>query len=446
MFKGKKLIYLLSGVVLVLLIIVAVKGGGGRDKIKVATELTSRRQIVETVSANGKIQPEVEVIITADVSGEIIELGVKEGDEVKEGQLLAVINPDIYMAARDRASASLNSSRANLANAKARLAQSRAQRIRADADFKRNETLHKEGAIPDAEFDQAVASFEVAKADEEAALQTVKAAEFNVENAIAALKESNDNLKKTNIFAPVDGTVYGLQKEQGERVAGTSQFSEGTEIMRIANLDNMEANVEVNENDIVRVSLGDSADIEVDAYLNRKFRGVVTEIANSANVQGINIEQVTTFNVKIRILRSSYADLLDAGHPGISPFRPGMTATVEIKTATINDALAVPIQSVTVRLDTGLQDAGNKLRLSKKPGEDEKDEALECVFLYSDGKAHRSDVKTGIQDDKYIQIISGVEEGVEVISAPYSVISKKLENNDDVEKVDKDQLYDTEKD
>ncbi len=446
MFKGKKLIYLLIGVVVLLLIIVAVKGGGGREKIKIATEEVSNKTIVETVSANGKIEPEIEVIITADVSGEIIELNIKEGASVKEGDLLAVINPDVYLSARDRARASLNTSKANLANSKARLAQSKAQKIRAESDYKRNESLHKSGAISDAEFEQAVSAFEVAKAEEEAAEQNVVAAAYGVENAAAALRESEDNLRKTNIYAPVDGTVYGLQKEKGERVAGTSQFSEGTEIMRIANLDNMEANVEVNENDIVKISLGDSSNIEVDAYLNRKFKGIITEIANSANLQGLSVEQVTTFNVKIRILRSSYIDLVDKQNPGLSPFRPGMTATVDIITETIDNTLAVPIQSVTVRLDTASQGKKSKHLFNKKPDKEQSDEAKECVFIYKDEKAVRKDVKTGIQDDKYIQIITGLQEGEEVIAAPYSVISKKLGDGDEVEKVDKEDLYEEKKD
>lgn len=421
----KKHIY--WGIPLVLLIMFAViKGIQGPKAFDVTTEKSDNRLIIETVIANGKVQPEVQVKMSSDVSGEIIELNVKEGDQVKKGDILVKINPDLYLSVRDRLAAALNTSKANVANAKARLAQSKAQFINAEAAFNRNNILHKQGAISDAEFDAAKSQYEVAKSEVEAAEQSVIAADYNLKSAEAALKEANDNLQRTTIIAPVDGTVSMLNVEKGERVVGTTQMA-GTELMRIANLTEMEVKVDVNENDIVRIKLGDTADVEIDAYLGRKFKGVVREIANSAKVTGLSAEQVTNFEVKVKILRSSYEDLINKEKPHLSPFRPGMTASVEIKTNFVENALSVPIQAVTTREDTA------KVNSKVSAEELNRENSFECVFVFEDGKAIMKKVKTGIQDNKYIQIVSGISKDEEVITGPYTIVSKQLKDGDKVE-------------
>ena len=430
-------------IVVLALVVLAIVGKkmewfGKSDMIQVITEKVEQRQIIETVAANGKIQPEVEVKISPDVSGEITELLVKEGEKVKKGDLLAKVNPDIYLSNVDRVTASLNTSKANLANSKARF-------IEAEATFKRNKKLWEEGVISDAEFEGISANLDVAE-------QTMIASQYNIESATASLKEANDNLAKTMIYAPVTGIVYMLAIEKGERVVGTSQMA-GTEMMRLANLNEMEVSVEVNENDIVRVNKGDTTEIEVDAYLDREFRGVVTEVANSANTEGVGSDQVTNFTVKIRILQDSYEDLIDSINPGILPFRPGMSATVEIRTEIADYVYAVPIQAVTIREDTadveaetvkkeqpaetdgdsGATQDGSK---SKKAGKKE-----ECVFVYIEGKSSLRWVEIGIQDNDYMEIKKGLEDSLNVIIGPYSAISKKLKDGARVEKVTKDELY-----
>lgn len=425
--------------------------------VKVAVEKADKRNIMESVSANGKIQPEVEVKISSDVSGEIVELFVKEGDQVKKGDLLCKINPLIYESNSSRMVATLNGAKANLSNSKARLEQIKASFVNAEASFNRNKKLFDQGAISQSDFDAAKAAYEGAKADVKGAEDNVDASEYNVKSTEASLKEANDNLAKTNIYSPVNGTVSKLNKEKGERVVGTAQM-EGTEIMRLANLNEMEVSVEVNENDIVRVHNSDTSVIEVDAYLGRKFKGIVTEIANSANTTGVTAEQVTNFVVKIRILQESYMDLLTANN-NIAPFRPGMSATVDIQTKKVNNVIAVPIQSVTTRNDSTEYNLQNKVKGGDKEGDDEdivvkndndKKQNLdalikieECVFVYNaaEGKVKKAAVKTGIQDNNYIEIISGIKEGDEIVSAPYSAIAKELKDGDAVSKVDKSELF-----
>ncbi|MCD4680634.1 MAG: efflux RND transporter periplasmic adaptor subunit [Bacteroidales bacterium] len=452
--KKKKLIRIAVIAVVLIIIILSVgrKQGwiGEKDIQKVSTELVEKRNIIETVSANGKIQPEIEVKISPDISGEVIELYVKEGDLVVEGDILAKIDPEIYLSNLDQAIAALNTQKANTANAKARLAQVEAQFLNAKLNYERNEKLFKEGVISQSEYDAAKANFEVAKAEVDAAKQSVKASGYSIKNAQAALKEVQKNLTLTTIIAPTGGTISRLNIEKGERVVGASQFSSGTEIMCIANLNEMEANVTVNENDIVRVNLGDTALIEVDAYLNRKFKGLVSEIATSANVSGISADQVTNFEVKIRILRNSYQDLLIADHPEKSPFRPGMSTTVDIQTETQHNILTIPIQAVTTRSDTSEKKISHKelrdrKKLKKDDEEKEDTEFKEYVFLYEDGIAKLQEVESGIQDNTYIQILKGLEENQEVIIAPYRAVSKKLKNGDEVKKVDIEDLFAEEK-
>ena len=454
--KSKKKVWIILGaaVVVAVIVVVAIVKGQKNEGIKVSVESAARRTIVQTVSANGKIQPETDIKISPYISGEVVELYVKEGDQVKKAELLAKIDPEIYISIYDQSVASLNTQKANEVNSTARLAQMEAQYENARLTFQRQEKLFGQKVISQAEFDQAKENFEVAKAQVTAAQQDVKASEFMVRSSEAALKRSKEDLTRTAIFAPGDGTVSKLSVLKGERVTGASQFSSGTEIMRLANLNEMEARVEVNENDIIRVSLGDTALIEVDAYLNRKFKGVVTEIATSANTTGVSIDQVTNFNVKIHILKDFYQDLLDPARPNYSPFRPGMSCTVDIQTETAYDVLTVPIQAVTTRVSKDTLDKlkqQNKEQRSQGDFEEEvitgkkTEEIQECVFTLTDGTALKQDVKTGIQDNSYIQIVSGLQDSAMVITAPYSVVSKTLKDGDKVKKVDRKDLFTTKK-
>jgi HlyD family secretion protein len=415
--KNKKILKILVPVVVLLLIfaIVGKKAGwfGKAAAVKVAVENAEKRTIVETITANGKIQPEKEVKITPDVSGEIVELTVKEGDRVEKGQLLLRIKPDVYISQRDRSIAAISSARA-------RLAQAEAQYLQAELSFKRTKQLYDEQTISKSEYEQAEASYTVAKAE-------VEAAKFSVVSTEASLKEANEQLVKTSIYAPMTGTISMLLVELGERVAGTGMMA-GTEMLRVADLSRMEAQVEVNENDIPRVKMGDTASIEVDAYVDYKFRGIVTEIASSAKTSGVSADQVTNFDVKILVLPESYKDLADKGSE--HSLRPGMSATVDIQTETKSGIIAVPIQSVTTRTDT--------TKIVQKV----LDEDIRTLVFITDGeRALAKDVKTGIQDNSYIEVLSGVSEGDRVISAPFSAISKKLSDSTLVEIVKKDDLF-----
>lgn len=436
--KNKKLLRIILIVLaaLVVFIVVGRQAGwiGGHEALRVTAEEVAQRDIVEIVTASGKVQPVTEVKISPDVSGEIIELPIREGDFVERGELLARINPDLYVSALDRVAASLNTSRANLANARARSSQAEAQFINAQASYNRNKRLFDQHAISEAEYDAARAQFLVAQAEVEAARQSVVGAEYQVKSAEAALKEARESLAKTSIFAPMDGTISRLDAEIGERVVGTSQFA-GTEIMRIANLNQMEVLVEVNENDIIRVSRGDTASIEIDAFRGQKFAGVVTMIANSAKVAGLSVDQVTNFEVRIQILPESYAHLLDEDQPHMSPFRPGMSATVDIRTKRVFNALSVPIQAVTTRQEesAGRDTTAAPAGTSATP--------QEFVFLFRDGKAVLQSVKSGIQDSQFIEILEGLELGQEVITGPFRAVSRQLKDGDAVQKTQRQELF-----
>ncbi len=415
--KNNKILKILAPVTVLLIVfaVIGKKAGwfGKAPSVKVAVEEAQKRTIVETITANGKIQPEKEVKISPDVSGEIVELTVREGDDVVKGQLLLRIKPDVYISQKERSLAAIS-------QARARLVQVEAQLIQTELSFRRTEQLYREQTVSKSEYEQAEASFAVAKAE-------VEAARYAVISAEASLKEANENLIKTSIYAPMTGTVSMLLVELGERVAGTSLMA-GTELMRIADLSSMEAQVEVNENDIVRVTLGDTAIISIDAYLNRKFKGVVTEIASSAKTTGVSADQVTNFDVKILVFPESYQDLTKEGDR--NPLRPGMSTTVDIQTETRESVIAVPIQSVTTRTDT------TKVIITSS----EKD-IRTLVFITDDERALAKDVTTGIQDNSYIEILSGISEGDRVISAPFSAISKKLSDSTLVEIVKKEDLF-----
>lgn len=437
--KNKRII--IWGIIgLVVLLVILRKTGviGGVETTKVAVENVAPRDITETVSASGKIQPVREVKLSPDVSGEIVELLVKEGDRVKQGQVLARIKPDIYQANYEQIAANVNSQKANLSNAEARQAQTEAQFLNTESSYNRNKTLFDQGVISNAEFDAAKAQYEVAKAEVMASKQTVNAARFNVYSAQASMSEASKNLSRTTIIAPVDGTISTLNVEVGERVAGASQFSSGTEILRIADMAEMEVSASVNENEVVRLSLGDTAIVDVDAYPNKKFKGIVTEIGNSANVSGLSADQVSNFDVKIQILSSSYADMIPKGAIDFSPFRPGMSASVDILTEKVKQVLSVPVQSVTTRDESDAFPTADKEKKEKK---DNTTAIIELVFVIEDGIAKRRTVKTGVQDNEYIQILEGLKKDEVVIVAPYSAIAKKLQGEEKVDVVDRKNLF-----
>ncbi|GET32534.1 RND transporter [Prolixibacter bellariivorans] len=440
--KKKRSFRLLIIVVLavIILLVVGKKAGwfGKEFATRVAVEKAEKKDITEIITANGKIEPQTEVKISPEVPGEIIELPVKEGDEVKEGDLLAIIKPDIYISNLNRLRASLNTQ-------KARLAQSEAQLTEKKLNFDRSQQLYKQQTISQSDFQSAEAAYKVAVSEVEAARYMVKSAESSVQ-------ESQENLTKTKIYAPITGTISKLNVEKGERVVGTNQFA-GTELMTVANLNSMEVKVEVNENDIVKVQLGDTALVEIDAYVNRKFKGIVTEIASSANVTGTSTDQVTNFDVKILLLQSSYNDLLKKPSDRY-PFLPGMSATVDIRTNTRNGVITVPIQAVTTRSEKG--EAKNETTGLQRENSDGTDEATngkpkpeakqhEVVFVYNDGVVREKQVKTGIQDNVNIQIEDGLKDGEEVVVAPYGLISRTLKDSMTVEVVPIDDLYKTKK-
>ena len=419
---SKKKIYIVVGVILsivILLVVLKSKGVIGKNDDSKEVEIAKANEItiVETVSATGKIQPEVEVKISSQVSGEIIDLPVKEGQVVKKGDLLVKINPDVYTSG-------LNRSVSNYSGTKSGLDQADASFKEAQASYERNKTLYDKGIISKSDWDKATASFEVAKANKHTAY-------FNVQSASASVKEAKDNLGRTIIYAPNDGTISKLSVELGERILGTQQMA-GTELLRVANLNNMEVEVDVNENDIVKINIGDEAKIQVDAYLKKEFKGIVTSISNSASTT-TTADQVTNFKVKVRILKESYMDLIKGKPETYSPFRPGMTATVDVITKRKQNVIGIPISSVVIKSDTtatkpfAMGDDKNKVK-SKS------DKKYECVFVKVGDKAKIRIVKTGIQDDTNIEILSGLNKGDEVITGPYVTVSKELNSGDKIKK------------
>ncbi|MCB9264573.1 MAG: efflux RND transporter periplasmic adaptor subunit [Lewinellaceae bacterium] len=424
---------------------------------KVAVEQVEKRTITEKVAASGKVFPQTEVKISSDVSGEIVELLVEEGDSVVSGQLLARIDPDAYQSQVERGVAGVNSAKAQQANARSQIEQFKAQKQQIEAQLinareihERNVKLNKEGVISEADFQQSLsnlraleANLAAAEANIKAAEESARAAKFQVESSEATLKELRTSLRRTDIFAPMSGIISQLNVEEGERVVGTIQMA-GTEMMRIANLNAMEVRVEVSENDIPRVTFGDEVEIEVDAYLGRIFLGRVTQIAHSSTTTGttasLTSDQVTNFEVRINIDPASYEDLVTPQKP--YPFRPGMSASVDIKTEKVTDALSVPIQAVTTREKKDDKNKAKARQVAEKEGEEgmEKD-LLEVVFVVRGDTVSMAEVKTGIQDDSYIRITSGLEEGEKVVVAPYAAIARKLEQGSEVHVVKEEELY-----
>ena len=424
---NKKFLFGLGAFVLVLLT-VAVYRGGGRTLPQVSTEKIARRTIVERVSASGKIQPEVEVKITAEVNGQIIKLPVKEGDVVEKGDLLVQLNPDIYDAAVLRAEAALNSAKSNLASARAQVAQGEANQLAAKKAFERAEVLFDQTVISQAEYDQTEASYLTANANLTSANESVRSAEYAILSSEASLQEARDNLSRTTLRAPQTGIVTALAKEIGESVQGNG-FTAGEVILNVSDLSAMEVNVEVNESDIVRIHLGDDAEIEVDAYLGEKFQGTVTEIGNTAlnaGMNGFNMDQVTNFSVKVRLIQSSYAQLMEGEDDNDTPFRPGMSATVDILTARASEVLSAPIQAVTSR------EAGFGLEVDEKTEFSNQDEEL-GVFVLQDNKVTWTPIETHIQDSRYIAITGALDEETTVVTGPYDLVSRLLKSGDAVE-------------
>lgn len=413
---NKKTLIIVSVLVVAMLALLVVGKNAGwfgnEDLKEVETKELIKIDITEKVSATGKIQPEVEVKLSSEVSGEIIELPVVEGQQVKKGDLLVKINPDIYQS-------NLNRSQATLQNVRSGLDQATATLKEAEANYNRNKQLFEKGIISKADWDRAVSAYEVAQASKQSAY-------YNVQSASATVNEAMDNLNRTTIYAPMSGTISKLDVELGERVVGTQQMA-GTEILRVANLNNMEVEVDVNENDIVKVQIGDSAIVEVDAYLKKEFMGLVTEIANSADGV-LTADQVTNFKVKVRILEESYKDLIEDKPESYSPFRPGMTATVDIITDKRESTLGIPISAVVIKTDTTCKKSYKK----KEETESTEKEKYECVFVKVGDEAKLRVIETGIQDDTNIEVISGLEENDEIITGPYNMVSRTLDNCDKV--------------
>ncbi|KYP15304.1 efflux RND transporter periplasmic adaptor subunit [Flavihumibacter sp. CACIAM 22H1] len=460
---NKKLVWLLVGVVVLIGGLFALKQAGvigGEEGIKVTTEKVAKRTIIETVNASGKVYPEVEVKVSSDISGEIVELTVEEGDSVRKGQVLAKIFADIYLTQRDQVAASVRQQQAIVENSQAQLEALQSALAQSEAQFRRQEQLMKEKVISRAEFEQAENAYNTAKANYNAGLQTITANKASVASTRANLESANKNLGRTTILAPMNGVVSLMAVKKGERVVGTAQMT-GTEMMRIADMDKIEVRVEVGENDIPKVHLGDSALIEIDAYNARKFKGIVTQIASSSKALSSATatavtNDVTNYEVRIRLLKESYQDLIDPSRPKSFPFRPGMSASADIQTKRKADVLAVPINAVTTR-EKDSDKAVNETRTStaesgennNKP-DDRKSissELDEVVFVLEADKTtvRRVKVRTDIQDITYIEVLSGLKEGDEVITGPYSLVSKTLKNKDKVKVVKKEELFEKKK-
>ncbi len=414
--KKKKIIWIIAIVIVLIIVLIGGKKAGwfGKNGNSKEVEITKIEliDITETVAATGKIQPEIEIKLSSEVSGEIIELPIKEGQQVKKGDLLVRINPDIIQAM-------VTQSQAGLENVRAQLTQAEASLKNSKLNYERNKSLFEKGVISKSDWDKSVADYEMSQAN-------VKSAYYNVRSAESSVQQSQDNLARTSIFAPRDGTISKLSVELGERVVGTAQMA-GTEIVRVANLNNMEVEVDVNETDIVKVTVGDSTIVEVDAYLKREFRGIVTEIANTAE-NAMSVDQVTNFKVKVRILPESYKDLIKNKPDNFSPFRPGMTATVDIITDKKEKIIGVPISSIVIKTDTT---SNKKKRVKEKITANT--EKFECVFIKNGEEAKLRVIKTGIQDDTNIEIISGLNVDDEVITGPYNTVTKSLKSGDKVE-------------
>ncbi|PYF70866.1 efflux RND transporter periplasmic adaptor subunit [Pedobacter nutrimenti] len=450
-----KLKHIIIAVVVLIALVVVLKvtgviGGSGVEKVTV--EKAADREVVETVTASGKVQPETEVKLSSEVSGEVVELLVKEGDVVKKGQLLCKVRPDVLKSGYDRAVAAFSSQKSSVASAAQLLKQNEANFVNAEATYKRNVELFGKKVISASEFDAAKATYLTAKTNLAKSKEDLNAAKFQMDQFSASAQEANANLAKATIFAPVDGVISKLSVEKGDRILGTAQMA-GTEIMRISDLAKMEVRVDVNENDINRVNVGDKATIEVDAFADKKFKGVVREIASSSKDIGTtatsSVDQVTNFVVKVRVLPDSYTDVKSGAKDLPSPFRPGLSASVDIESESLK-GLSIPIQSVFTEKKSstdkpkGGDDEDNGENSDKKDKQKSKlaDKTVkQYVYTFNNGTVKKVEVTTGIQNDRYIIVKSGIKAGTEVVTGPYSAIQNRLKDGAKVEKTSKDQLF-----
>jgi HlyD family secretion protein len=457
--KKLKWIIISLAILIVLLIILKKTGVLGKDEgTKVTSQKVIRTTIVETVNASGKIYPEVEVKLSPDISGEIVELNVEEGDSVRKGQVLARIYGDIYATQRDQAAAIVNQQQAQVANASASLAALQAQLDQAKKTYDMQKQLFDEKVISRNEFNTADAAYKTAIANLNAARQGIRGSQASVQSARAALEKANKDISRATLEAPMSGVISLLNVKKGERVVGSSMMA-GTEMMRIADMSKIEIRVDVGENDIPKVHLGDSASIEVDAFNNRKFKGVVTQIASSntgaasQNALSTTTTDVTNYKVYIRLNPDSYKDLIDPTKKKNFPFRPGMSASADIQTKTHVNVLSIPINAVTTRekndstgtsKDIAKNANGNDAEVVNRNSND--NDLDEVVFVVmADGTVRKRIVKSGIQDINNIEILSGLKEGDVVVTGPYDVVSKTLKDKDKVKVVPKNELFDMKK-
>ncbi|WP_276499935.1 efflux RND transporter periplasmic adaptor subunit [Terrimonas pollutisoli] len=450
--KTLKWILIIVATLVVVAVIWTLIAGKNSGAVKVAVEKVTKRTIIETVTASGNIYPEVEVKISPDISGEITELNVQEGDSVKKGQVLARIFADIYALQRDEAASQVGQSEATVSNSQAALDATKASLDQAKQAYERNKSLFEQKVISQSEFEQFETTYRSAQANYNAALQNIKGLQANVRTAETGLTKANKDLGRTTLVAPMNGVISSLKVKKGERVAGNS-FNVGTEMMTVADMSVMEVRVDVGENDIVKVNIGDSADVELDAYNNRKFKGVVTQIASSTKTTAASAvsNEVTNYEVRIRLDRGSYKDLIDPSKPKRFPFRPGMNANADIKTKRIDNVLAAPITAVNARVKGSDKSIADKKKENEANKEEDNlnmtetaisDELEEVVFvLQKDGTVKKTVVKSGIQDINYIEIRSGLSGGEDVVVGPYNAISKTLKDGMKVTVVPKDKLF-----
>jgi HlyD family secretion protein len=459
----KSWIWIISILVVVIIVLVSLKKAGiiGKEEAtKVSSEKVMLRTVTEIVSASGKVYPEVEVKISPDVSGEIVELTIQEGDSVLKGQLLARVYADILATQRDQATAGVNQQQALVQNSSAALESFKARFEQAQRQYNRQKQLYEQKVISRLEFEQAESAYLTSKADFAAASQTINSGKAGVQSAQASLQRANKDLSRTSVLSPMSGVVSLLNVKKGERVVGNSMMA-GTEMMRIADMRVIEVRVDVGENDVPKVQIGDSAIVEVDAYTNKKFKGVVTQIASSnrsgTGASVVATTDVTNYEVRIRLDPSSYQDLIDPAHLRNFPFRPGMSATADIQTRTHKNVLSISINAVTTRdkNDTSKVSANEKPKSVEKADETQKntsqvsssaEDVVEVVFiLLPDNTVKRVEIKTDIQDLKYIEVLSGLKAGDEVITGPYTVVSKLLRNGMKVTVVPREQLFEVKK-
>ncbi len=454
--KSNKLVYYLIGgliVVIILLVVGKSQGWIGKGKeLEVELVKAKKVSITEKVSASGTVQPVTEVKLAPEVSGEIIELNVEDGDSVRSGQILVKIRPEVWLSQLERSEAALNQQRANVESTRASLSRAEANFMRAEQDYKRQEKLWNEKVISESDWQLSQQNYKVANNDLTSAKQSLEAGKYIVNSTEASVKESRENVRKTSVLAPMKGIVSKLSVKQGERVVGTATMG-GTEMLRIADLNKMEVRVNVNENDIVRVHYGDTVLIDVDAYsnINKEFKGIVTNIANTAKDK-LSADAITEFEVRILILQTSYQDLIKQGNK--FPFRPGMTASVEIITTRKDNVLSVPLAAVTTRKPEGVEEknenednGGNNRKPvvtdSKKVVEKKQDRIV--VFVNEKGVAKMVEVKTGISDYDNIEILSGIADSVEIVTGPFLVVSKRLKEGDKIVQAKKETKKEEEK-